>query len=102
MSRGCCSGGCAVEPVAEVAKVNEPVRELYENENFKVGVRAIDNRYYLFNKFTGVLEQTDIVNYVEALYMAEQFNYALINKTYVMDKVDFGAMLNFTGDSTVQ
>ena len=97
MTNGCCGGGCEAP-----AKVNEPVRELYSNENFTVGFKAETGKYYLFNKATSVLEDDQIANYVEALYQAEQFNYALINKTYIMKEMDFGAMLNFTGDSTVQ
>lgn len=101
-SNGCCGGSCAAVVEPTPVKVLDSTRQLYENDNFTVGVRAGTGKYCLFNKFTGVEEDGSINNYVEALYMAEQYNYALINKTYVMEKIDLGAMLNLTGDNTVQ
>lgn len=93
----CCGANYTVDEVAESPAVK---RSLYENENFEVGVLG-SGKYSLFNKLTGIEEANDISNYVEALYMAEQFNYALINKTYVMERIDLASSLNF-GDGTLQ
>lgn len=95
-------GSCCGADYAAAEAVETPAmkRSLYENENFEVGTLE-SGKYYLLNKFTNILEMRDLANYVEALYMAEQFNYALINKTYVMEKIDLAASLNF-GDGTLQ
>lgn len=76
---------------------------LHKTDFFEVGVVEETNKYYLLNLSTNIYERKDIDHYVEALFLAENFNHALKNHTYRMDDVQLNPLLNLlTADMTPQ